>query len=29
MLDYLEGLEQRNGTVYLELLAITLARVHE
>jgi hypothetical protein len=28
MLDYLDGLEQRNGTAYLELIAITLARVH-
>ena len=28
MLDYLKGLEQRNGTAYLELVAITLARVH-
>tara|TARA_R100000935_G_scaffold41315_1_gene62997 strand:+ start:2219 stop:2503 length:285 start_codon:yes stop_codon:yes gene_type:complete len=28
MLDYLDGLEQRNGTAYLELVAITLARVH-
>ncbi|WP_427136565.1 hypothetical protein [Pseudarthrobacter sp. S9] len=28
MLDYLGGLEQRNGTAYLELVAITLARVH-
>ena len=28
MLDYLNGLEQRNGTGYLELVAITLARVH-
>jgi hypothetical protein len=28
MLDYLDGLEQRNGTAYLELVAITLARVY-
>lgn len=28
MLNYLNGLEQRNGTAYLELVAITLARVH-
>jgi hypothetical protein len=28
MLDYLDGLDQRNGTAYLELVAITLARVH-
>ena len=28
MRNYLDGLEQRNGTAYLELLAITLARVH-
>ena len=28
MLDYLNGLEQRNGIAYLELVAITLARVH-
>jgi hypothetical protein len=28
ILDYLDGLEQRNGTAYLELVAITLARVH-
>jgi hypothetical protein len=28
MLDYLGGLEQRNGTAYVELVAITLARVH-
>jgi hypothetical protein len=28
MLDYLDGLEQRNGTPFLELVAITLARVH-
>jgi hypothetical protein len=28
MLDYLDGLEQRNGTAFLELVAITLARVH-
>jgi hypothetical protein len=28
MLDYLDGLEQRNGTAYLELVAIALARVH-
>jgi hypothetical protein len=28
MLDYLKGLEQRNGTAFLELVAITLARVH-
>jgi hypothetical protein len=27
-LDYLDGLEQRNGTAFLELVAITLARVH-
>ena len=25
---YLGGLERRNGTAYLELVAITLARVH-
>jgi hypothetical protein len=25
MLDYLDGLEQRNGTAFLELVAITLA----
>jgi hypothetical protein len=28
MLDYLDDLEQRNGTAFLELVAITLARVH-
>jgi hypothetical protein len=28
MLEYLGGLERRNGTAYLELVAITLARVH-
>ena len=28
MLDYLDGLEQRNGTAFLELVAITVARVH-
>ena len=28
MLNYLDGLEQRNGTAYVELLVITLARVH-
>lgn len=28
MRDYLNGLEQRNGIAYLEVLAITLARVH-
>jgi len=28
MLDYLDGLEQRYGTAYLELVAIALARVH-
>jgi hypothetical protein len=28
MLDFLNGLEQRNGIAYLELVAITLARVH-
>lgn len=28
MHEYLSGLEQRNGTAYLELVAITLARVH-
>jgi hypothetical protein len=28
MLDYLSGLEQRNGTAYLKQLAITLARVN-
>lgn len=28
MRDYLDDLEQRNGTAYLELVAITLARVH-
>jgi hypothetical protein len=28
MLDYPDGLEQRNGTAFLELVAITLARVH-
>jgi hypothetical protein len=28
MLDYLDGLEQRNGTPFLQLVAITLARVH-
>jgi hypothetical protein len=28
MLEYLGGLEQRNGPAYLELVAITLARVH-
>ena len=27
MLDYLNGLEQRNGIAYLEMVAITLARV--
>lgn len=26
--DYLDDLEQRNGTAYLELVAISLARVH-
>ena len=28
MLEYLDGLERRNGTAYLELVAITLARIH-
>ena len=28
MLNYLDDLEQRNGTAFLELVAITLARVH-
>jgi hypothetical protein len=28
MLDYLDGLEQRNGTPFLELVATTLARLH-
>ena len=28
MLDYLGDLEQRDGTAYLDLVAITLARVH-
>jgi hypothetical protein len=28
MIDYLDDLEQRNGTAYLELVAITLARIH-
>ncbi|SDL94822.1 hypothetical protein [Arthrobacter sp. ok362] len=28
MRGYLDDLEQRNGTPYLELVAITLARVH-
>lgn len=28
MRDYLGDLEQRNGTAYLELVAITLARAH-
>ena len=28
MIDYLGGLEQRNGAAYLELVAITLARIH-
>ncbi|MDP9983127.1 hypothetical protein J2W14_002540 [Pseudarthrobacter oxydans] len=28
MLDYLGDLEQRNGTAFLELVAITLARIH-
>ncbi|CAN7573694.1 hypothetical protein LJR078_004324 [Arthrobacter sp. LjRoot78] len=28
MRDYLGDLEQRNGTAYLELVAIALARVH-
>jgi hypothetical protein len=28
MRDYLDDLEQRNGTAYLETVAITLARVH-
>jgi|TARA_R100000935_G_C2838813_1_gene169789 hypothetical protein len=28
MHDYLDDLGQRNGTAYLELVAITLARVH-
>jgi hypothetical protein len=28
MLEYLRGLEQRNGTGYSELVAIALARVH-
>jgi hypothetical protein len=28
MLEYLGDLERRNGTAYLELVAITLARVH-
>jgi hypothetical protein len=28
MLEYLGDLERRNGTAYLELVTITLARVH-
>lgn len=28
MIDYLGGLEQRNGAAYLQLVAITLARIH-
>ena len=28
MHEYLSGLEQRNGTAYVELVAITLARAH-
>jgi hypothetical protein len=28
MHEYLSGLEQRNGPAYLELVAVTLARVH-
>jgi hypothetical protein len=28
MRHYLDDLEQRNGTVFLELVAITLSRVH-
>jgi len=28
MLAYLDGLEQRNSTAYLELVAIALARIH-
>jgi hypothetical protein len=28
MHEYLSDLEQRNGTAYLELVAITLARIH-
>jgi hypothetical protein len=28
MRNYLDDLEKRNGTAYLELVAITLARVH-
>ena len=28
MRDYLDDLEQRNGTAYVELVAIALARVH-
>ncbi|WP_160669284.1 hypothetical protein [Pseudarthrobacter sp. ATCC 49987] len=28
MLSYLDGLGQRNGTAYLELVAVTLARGH-
>lgn len=28
MIDYLGDLEKRNGTAYLELVAITLARIH-
>jgi hypothetical protein len=28
MLDYLDDLERRNGTAFLELVAITLARIH-
>lgn len=28
MRDYLDDLEQRNRTAYLELVAITLARIH-
>jgi hypothetical protein len=28
MHEYLGGLEQRNGSAYLELVAMTLARVH-
>ena len=28
MRNYLDDLEQRNGTAYLEMVAITLARIH-
>ena len=28
MIDYLGDLDRRNGTAYLELVVITLARIH-